>query len=73
MSTIDKVIHDKCGTPDCCNQCDTAIVEEVPTMVSGSIPSLTNPTDAYALQKDRIKKRIAAKVASKILRRKKPL
>ena len=20
----DGVLHDKCGTPDCCNQCDTA-------------------------------------------------
>jgi|SanBayMetagenome_1026888.scaffolds.fasta_scaffold83480_2 hypothetical protein len=73
MSAGNKIIHDKCGTPDCCMNCDTSLFEEVPTMVSGSIPSLTNPTDAYALQKDRIKKRIAAKVASKILRRKKPL
>ena len=73
MSADNKIIHDKCGTPDCCNQCDTAIVEEVPTNVVGGIPSLTNPTDAYALQKDRIKKRIAAKVASKILRRKKSI
>ena len=73
MSTGNKIIHENCGTNDCCNQCDTAIDEEVPTNVVGGIPSLTNPTDAYALQKDRIKKRIAAKVASKILRRKKPL
>ena len=33
----------------------------------GNVPSLTNPTDAYALQKDRYKKQF-----SKILRRKKP-
>ena len=74
MSTGNKIIHENCGTDDCCKQCDTAIVEEVPVNNVGdgsAIPSLTNPTDAYALQKDRIKKRIAAKVAAKILRRKK--
>ena len=63
--------HNNCGTPDCCQTCDTAIVEETPTNVVGGIPSLTDPTDAYALQRNRTKKRIAAKVAAKILRRKK--
>lgn len=23
----DFMVHDKCGTPDCCGQCDTAVVE----------------------------------------------
>ena len=63
--------HNNCGTPDCCQTCDTAIVEETPTNVVGGIPSLTDPTDAYSLQRNRTKKRIAAKVAAKILRRKK--
>jgi hypothetical protein len=36
---------------------------------SGAVPSLTNPTDAYALQKDRYKKSMMSKV---LLRRKKP-
>ena len=67
--------HNNCGTPDCCQTCDTAIVEETPTNVVGGTPSLTDPTDAYALQRDSqrniTKKRIAAKVAAKILRRKK--
>jgi len=22
--TSNEIIHDKCGTPDCCQQCDTA-------------------------------------------------
>lgn len=35
----------------------------------GAIPSLTNPTDVYALQRDRYKKTLH----SRILRRKKPL
>jgi hypothetical protein len=34
---------------------------------SGAVPSLTNPTDAYALQKDRYKKNM-----TKMLRRRKP-
>jgi hypothetical protein len=34
----------------------------------GAIPSLTNPTDAYALQLDKYKKTMR----SRILRRKKP-
>ena len=24
----DGVLHDKCGTPDCCQQCDTAVGEQ---------------------------------------------
>ena len=24
----DGVLHDKCGTPDCCQQCDTAVGED---------------------------------------------
>ena len=35
----------------------------------GAIPSLTNPTDAYALQRDRYKKAMRPR----ILRRKKPI
>lgn len=62
MSTVDKIIHDKCGTPECCNQCDTSIVEEVPTNNVGGIPSLTNPSDAYALQKNRFKARLKMKM-----------
>ena len=62
--------HNNCGTPECCGTC---INEEVPVNNVSGIPSLTDPTDAYALQKNKMKKRLAAKVASKILRRKKQL
>lgn len=67
MSAGNKIVHDKCGTPDCCMKCDTSLFEEVPTNVVGGIPSLTDPTDAYALQKNRFK----ARLKMKMLRRKK--
>jgi hypothetical protein len=66
MSTGNKIIHENCGTDDCCKQCDTAIVEEVPTNVVGGIPSLTDPNDVYSLQKNRFK----AKLKMKMLKRK---
>jgi len=65
MSTGNKIIHENCGTDDCCKQCDTAIVEEVPVNNVGdgsAIPSLVNPTDAYALQKNRFKARLKMKM-----------
>jgi hypothetical protein len=65
MSQKDKVEHLNCGTPQCCGTC---LNEEVPvnSISGGGVPSLTDPTDAYALQKKRMK----AKLMSKMIRRK---
>ena len=69
MSQKDKLEHSNCGTPQCCGTC---LNEEVPTnsISGGGVPSLTDPTDAYSLQKERQKKRMKAKLVSKMIRRK---
>jgi hypothetical protein len=65
MSQKDQVEHSNCGTPQCCGTC---LNEEVPTnsISGGGVPSLTDPTDAYVLQKKKMK----ARLMSKMIRRK---